>query len=193
MFALEAALGLRGALRIAAGYPDGLALMPTRGDAVWRSFGAALICWPAYIALRLLALPETDTGPGLLLLVVIETIAYTCAWFGFALASAPLADALGAAPLWPRFLAAWNWTNVVQYLFVIGGETPGWLGLPEGIAVFSALVALIASLSVEWQAARFALNLPGGKAALVVLVDVALSLVVRAVADAVLASATPPA
>ncbi len=192
MFALEAALGLRGALRIAGGNSDGLALLPTRPDAVWRSCAAALICWPAYMALRLMvhaeATPDLDVGT----LIAIETCAFVIAWFGFALASAPIANALGAGPLWPRFLAAWNWTNVVQYLFVLAGEMPGWLGLPRGIAVFAAVIALVGAISVEWQAARLALGLRGGQAALVVLADIALSLLVRGVADGMLASAAAP-
>lgn len=189
MFRLEAALGLRGALRIAGGNADGLMLMASRPDAVWRSFGAALICWPAYLALRLMVHADTGSELSLGLLIAIESCAFAAAWFGFALASAPIAEALGAGALWPRFLAAWNWTNVVQYLFVLAGEVPGWIGLPRSVAMFTAIVALVGAISVEWQAARLALNLRGGQAAMVVVADIALSLLVRGVADAVLVSA----
>ncbi len=192
MFRLEAALGLQGAFRLAGGNGDGLSLLPTQPDAVWRSCAAALICWPAYMALRLMAYAETTSEVGLGALVAIETSSFVAAWFGFALASIPIAEAMGAGPLWPRFLAAWNWTNVVQYLFVLAGEVPGWLGFPRAIAIFAAVVALVAAISVEWQAARLALGLRGGQAALVVLADIALSLLVRGVADGVLGSAGSP-
>ena len=193
MFRLEAALGLRGALRLAGGNADGLSLLPTQPEAVWRSCAAALICWPAYMALRLMTYAESATEVGLGMLVLTETCAFVAAWFGFALASAPIAEALGAGALWPRFLAAWNWTNVVQYLFVLAGEVPGWLGLPRPVAVFAAVVAMVAAIGVEWQAARLALGVRGGQAAMVVAADIALSLLVRAVADGVLApGAAPP-
>jgi len=189
MFRLEAALGLQAALRLAGGHADGLMLLPTQPEAVWRSFAAALICWPAFIALRLMVYAETGSDLGIGLIIVIETCAYAVSWFGFALASRHLAGLLGVQLRWPRFLAAWNWTNVLQYLLAMAGELPNWLGLPRAVLIATTVVAGLAAIFVEWQSVRLALGLRGPLAALVVVLDIAVSLLARGVADAVLASA----
>lgn len=189
MFRLEAALGLRGALRLARGYPDGLMLLPTQADAVWRSCIAAVICWPAFLALRMLFYADAAPALSIGLIIVIETCAYLVAWFGFALASRHLATALGVGLRWPRFLAAWNWTNVVQYMLALVGGTPNWLSLSGPLLVVTTVLAGVAAIFVEWQAVRFALGLRGPLAALVIVLDIAVALLARAMADGVVASA----
>src|SRR3954469_7299168 len=109
--------GLRGAFLLARGRPEGLMLVEETPAGALRSFWAAAICLPAYLALRCFAwaadgVPEGGLGRTL----AVELIGYACGWAGFALASQPVAAALGRAGSWPRFIAAWNWANVVQHL-----------------------------------------------------------------------------
>ena len=55
---------------------------------------------------------------------------------------------------------------------------PPLLGAPEVLGQTVWLVALCWALWLEWSAVRLGLDLPGGKAALVVAADIALGLVV---------------
>ncbi|WP_052214419.1 hypothetical protein [Belnapia sp. F-4-1] len=174
--------GLRGALLLARGRVDGLLLMEGSPAGAGRSFWAAAICLPAFLALRFLAW-SGDGGPelGLLRGLVAELIGYACAWVGFALLSLPLAEAAGRRAEWPRFVAAWNWTNVVQYLVMLALTVPAELGLPPLLAHGLGLAGVGYALWLEWFAARSALRIPGGMAAAFVVLDLALGLAVGGV------------
>ncbi|WP_431268223.1 hypothetical protein [Dankookia sp. P2] len=105
-----------------------------------------------------------------------ELIGYAAAWAGFALASLPLAEAQGRRAEWPRFIAAWNWANAVQYLVLIALTVPAAFGLPEAVAQGLGLAALGYALWLEWFVAKTALRLPGGTAVLFVGLDLMLGI-----------------
>lgn len=169
------AAGLQGAFRLARGRADGLALVETSAAGALRSFWAAAICLPAFLAVRLLAWAQTGgpaggVGRGL----TAELLGYIGAWAGFALASQPLAAAAGRAAEWPRFVAAWNWTNVVQYAALLALTVPASLGIPGWLASGLGLAALGYALWLEWFVTKAALRVPGGRAAGFVALDVVL-------------------
>lgn len=116
------------------------------------------------------------TGPsrGVLFALAAELCGYAIAWTGFALASKPLAEAAGRAAEWPRFLAAWNWGNVVQYLVLLGLTLPAALGLPAVLSYGLGFAAFGYALWLEWFIAREALGIPGGRATVFVLLDLLL-------------------
>jgi hypothetical protein len=171
--------GLRGALLLARGRTDGLLLIDGSPAGAGRSFWAAAICLPAFFALRFLAWSETG-GPelGLLRGIVVELIGYACAWAAFALLSLPLTEAAGRGEEWPRFVAAWNWTNIVQYLVMLALTLPGELGLPPLLAHGLGLAGIGYALWLEWFTARAALRIAGGMAAAFVVLDLALGLAI---------------
>ncbi len=145
--------------------------------AVARSFWAAALCLPGFLALKLLAwsgdaLPEGGFGRAM----TAELIGYAVAWAGFALASLPLAEMQGRRADWPRFIAAWNWANVVQYVVLIALTAPAALGLPDAIAQGLGLAALGYALWLEWFVTRVALRLPGGAAVIFVVLDLLLGI-----------------
>jgi hypothetical protein len=142
-----------------------------------RSFWAAAICLPGFLALRFLSwgaggAPAVGWGGAL----AVELIGYVCGWAGFALLSLPLAEAAGRRREWPHFIAAWNWANVVQYVVLLALTVPAGLGLPASVARGLGLAALGYALWLEWFVARTALSLSGGRAALVVTLDLVLGL-----------------
>lgn len=146
-------------------------------EGVTRSFWAAALCLPGFLALKLLSwagngVPEAGFARGM----AAELIGYAAAWAGFALASLPLAGMQGRRADWPRFVAAWNWANVVQYMVLIALTVPAAFGLPEVVAQGLGLAALGYALWLEWFVAKSALRLAGGAATLFVVVDLLLGI-----------------
>lgn len=160
---------------LAGGKVGGLALIPAGHAGALRSFWAAALCLPAFLALRLLSWVGT-AGPsrGIRYALAAELCGYAIAWAGFALASRPLAEATGRLKDWPLFLAAWNWGNVVQYVILLVLTVPSLLGLPDTLAFGFGLAAFGYALWLEWFIAKEALRIPGGRALVFVLLDLLL-------------------
>jgi hypothetical protein len=85
---------------------------------------------------------------------------------------------MGRGVLWPRFIALWNWCNLVQYLLLAAALVPPLLGAPALVAQTVWVVAMGWALWLQWSATRLGLGLSGGRAALMVVVDMGLGLVV---------------
>ena len=170
------AAGLRGAIRLAQGKADGLLLVESSAEGVVRSFWAAALCLPGFLALKLLSWAAEPPAAGFGRGLAAELIGYVVAWAGFALASRPLAEAQGRKAEWPRFIAAWNWANVVQYLVLLALTVPAALGLPDVLAHGLSLAALGYALWLEWFVAKSALQLSGGVAAMFVMLDLLLGI-----------------
>lgn len=151
--------------------------MEGTAEGAWRSFAAAFVCLPAFLAMRLFAWAEVGAPPGgVARALAAELIGYTLAWVGFALVSLALVGSWGRGNAWPRFIAAWNWTNVVQYLVLLALAIPGLLGAPAGVAGALTLIGLGYAVWLEWFVARHALGVDGARAAVLVAVDLALGL-----------------
>ena len=90
--------------------------------------------------------------------------------------SRTLVDALGKGAGWLRYIAAWNWCNVAQYLLLVVASIPGLLGVPGWADQACQLIALGWALWLEWFAARIALNVSPLAAAGLVAVDLGLGL-----------------
>ncbi len=66
---------------------------------------------------------------------------------------------MGLAERWPRFIALWNWCNVVQYLLLVVFSIPGLLGAPALFDQVAQLFALGWALWLEWFAFRLTLGI----------------------------------
>lgn len=167
--------GIVGAFLLARGRREGLDAFRATLEDARASFLAAAFCLPAFLLLRL------GTGPGAegedpVRAIIGDLIAYVCSWAGFALASLPIATAMGRGALWPRFIAAWNWMNLVQYAVLTVLSLPSLLGMPGMVADALGLVGLFYAIWLQWFAARLSLAVNGVQAAAFVGVDLALSL-----------------
>ena len=153
---------------------DGIdAFEPTMEDARV-SFRAALFCLPLFLLLRMVGGPLL-LAPDPARAIAADVIAFACSWAGFALASIPMADAMGRRALWPRFIAAWNWSNLVQYV-VLGVLTmPAMLGMPAFIADSLGLLGLGYAIWLQWFVTRTALAVTGLRAAAFVAVDIGIA------------------
>lgn len=146
-------------------------------EGAWRSFAAALICLPAFLAVRLFAWGSVGApAGGFLRALTAELIGYAIAWSAFALISLAIVQSWGRIAAWPRFMAAWNWTNVVQYVVLLVLTLPGAVGLPAGPSQVLTLVGLGYAVWLEWFVARHALGVDGGRATVLVVMDLVLGL-----------------
>ncbi len=176
------AAGLRGAFLLARGHANGLSLIEDTPAGAIRSFWAAALCLPGFLALRLFGWgmegePPAGLGPALL----AELLGYVCAWAGFALASLTLARAMGREVAWPHFIAAWNWASVVQYMVWLALALPIVPGLPPLLAQVLVLASLGYALWLEWFVAKSALRLAGSQAMAIVLLDLAIGILIGTV------------
>lgn len=179
--------GLHAALLLARGRAEGLFLLVPPADAppeaatatAARSFWAAAFCLPATVLLHWLdrlSLPPASRGPLFDHGFALDLLGFAIGWLAFALASHAMANRLGRARLWPRFIAAWNWCNVVQNLLLIAGSLPVLAGAPTWFSQATWLVATGWALWLEWFASRLALELPPLTAAALVALDIAIGL-----------------
>ncbi|MCW8086378.1 hypothetical protein [Sabulicella glaciei] len=169
--------GIAAAMLFARGRAEGLLLLPPTEAGALHSFRAALICLPAFLGLRLLAWSQQGAPRGGLVLgLLAELVGFVLSWAGFALASRVLAEQAQRLGRWPHFLAAWNWSNLVQYLLLAVLAVPVLLGAPTWLSNAMGLVALGYALWLEWFVTREALGVVGATAVMFVLLDVAIGL-----------------
>jgi hypothetical protein len=178
--------GLQAALLLARGRSEGIRLLaageePALATAA-RSFWAAALCLPAFVCLQLIDLAQQPGLPphpahGF----ALQLLGYTIDWAGFALLTRWLAGTIGRAGAWPRFIAVWNWCNVIQYLLLVTAGLPSLLGLPDIAGQTTWLVATGWALWLEWYATRLALGVTGLQAAGLVLLDEAMGFAILAV------------
>ena len=83
-------------------------------------------------------------------------IVFVLGWLVFVEVTYRLAPVLGRAERWGRFIAVWNWCNVVEGVIVVVGGVPGLLGAPPIIDQACELITIGWALWVEWYATRLA-------------------------------------
>jgi hypothetical protein len=172
--------GLAGAVRLATGRADGLRAMETTLDGAARSFWAAAICLPPFLAMRLLG----DDAPVTTQALLAELVGYVIGWTAFPLLSRRMAIAGGRGARWPLFVAAWNWCNVIQYTTLILLTLATAMGLPTSIATVLGFVVLGYALWLGWFLTRHALAIDGFNAIGFVLIDVATGILVSQIVTA---------
>jgi len=158
--------GLHAAVLLARGRPEALRYVEPGLDGARRSFWAVAVCLPLFAALRL---ADWLGGGAPVHAAALDLLGYVAGWAGFALLSRPLVAGLGRAEHWPRFIAAWNWCNLAQYVLLVLAAAPGWLGAPAWADQAVGLVG------VGW-AARLTLDVGKLAAAGLTAVDLLLGL-----------------
>jgi hypothetical protein len=181
-----AGLGLHAAWRLARGNADGATMLEqATGSAAQlaaRSFWAVPLCLPAFICLHLLGMTDSAAPGEPARAFAMDLLGFVIGWVGFALLSHRLAGVLGRGALWPRFIAAWNWCNLLQYLFLLLAAVPTVMGLPDFIAETAWLVAMGWALWLEWFVTRLTLAVPGRTAAALVALDLSFGMLLMALA-----------
>jgi hypothetical protein len=178
------ATGLHAAFLLARGRPEGLGLVSDDVHAAGRSFWAMAVCVPIVVALRVLSISPPNPHLPFAHLLASDLLVLAVSWIVYTLFSHRLATALGAQDRWPRFIAAWNWCNVLENLLILLGALPGVLGAPGIISQAAQLFALGWALWIEWYVTRSALRVSILMAVCMVLLDEAFGLVASGVSQA---------
>lgn len=174
--------GVRAACLLACGHAEGLRLLPDDPDGVTRSFVSAFLCVPLFVALRALAWEEVVPEPALLRALSLDLLLFAIGWAGFLIVSQRVAAFLGRAARWPRYVAAWNWTNAAQYVLLLAAALLGDTGAPEWLVQLAHLVVFGWALWIEYFTARSALDLGPPEAAMLVGIDVGIGIVLALIA-----------
>jgi hypothetical protein len=103
-------------------------------------------------------------------------------WLVFVEVTHRLAPMIGRAERWGRFIAVWNWCNVIEGVLVIAGGIPGTLGAPAIVDQACELIAIGWALWLEWYATRLALGVGPLRAASLVLLDQSIGIMLASLA-----------
>ncbi|MBV9863268.1 MAG: hypothetical protein JO267_14105 [Alphaproteobacteria bacterium] len=182
---VEVRLALRGALRLARGDRRGLACFDPSLEGFWRSFRAAFIGYPFYMALLLMRVSDAEWDrSGLFRILAVETIAYVINWAAFPLIILPFCRWLDRERRFFGFMTVYNWCQLPEMaLFVlIGFEAESGL-LPPGTTQAIQIVAAAAVLIYEWYIARVALETTATAATAIVLANLVLGVAISQIAD----------
>ena len=178
-------MAVGGTLRLACGDRRALGFFDASIDGFWRSFRAALICYPLYLlllAFRVKAARWEQTGIPVVL--IIETIGYVISWTAFPLLILPLSRWFGRENRFLAFMVVYNWSQIPQTVLFVLVALDGATGLLMSSALqFAQLTAAIATLIYEWYIARVALAVTGAQATVVVMADLVLGSLVARVAE----------
>jgi hypothetical protein len=182
----DIAKALHGAWRLARFDRAGLAFFGHDEAAFIRSFGAAVIIYPAFLILLALRLSDTEwQDADWLHIFLVETIGYVIAWVAFPLIMVPVTRFLVREHLWLDFIVVYNWSQVVQIGFVVIANGLAESGmLPSPLAAGIASAVTLAVLGYQWFVARVALDISGAAAVMIVLVDLVLGVFISRVAQA---------
>ena len=181
----EVASGLRGAWRLLRVDAGGLADFDQSVEGFWKSFYAAVLTAPAYVIVVALHLSGVEPVGGFLHLVLVEGCGYVIEWVAYPLAAFYIAEMIGKQETYIRFIVALNWSRVIQMILYLPV-----LLLVEAEAFapqFGGLLSFVVTIAVliyQWYVTRSALAVHGLPAGLLVALDVAISIIIVQITDA---------
>jgi len=184
----DAIKALYGALRMARFDADGMQFFDQTPTGFWRSFFAAVVVSPLYLGLVLVRYDLAGyTATPMARYLTVEIVAYIIAWVAFPVVMDRVVQIIDRDRHYIRFIVAYNWSSVLQnavYLPVILFGTIGVMTADNANGI--AFVALIWVLVYSWFVTRTALDVKAPMAAVIVLVDLMLSVVVNSLADSMI-------
>jgi len=170
--AREIVTSIRGVFRLALFDARGMEALDRTPLGAARSFWAAVVVAPFYIALLALRDGENLADVPLGLDLLVQFIAYVVGWTAFPVISRELARVIGRLDDWPAMVSAYNWSAVVQIALQVPVMLLAGSGAADDRDVAGAgLVALIVVMAYLWFIFRQALRIPGMTALGLVVVE----------------------
>lgn len=157
-------------------------------DGFWKSFYAAVIALPGVFVLRLLfidANPDLVSHAGTSRIAMVFALDYVYQWILFPLFMVYVAEAIGRRRQYVTFIVARNWSQVIQVAIVLPAAViilAGGSGDP-GAGWMLLIAAHLVTWVYGWFIARTALDISGGAAALIVLAELAIGVVISLVSE----------
>jgi hypothetical protein len=180
--ATEILQALYGAWRLARLDRRAMAYFDLSHRGVMRSFWAAALCYPLYLALIYLRLDDqTLSQSSFGHIVLIESIAYVIGWTAFPLVILTFCRALHREEQGFDFITAYNWSQVLQSAFLVVTGVIGIFLTPRASANLD-LSSYLLLLGYEWFIAVVAIGASGWLAGAVVAIDFALGTIIALVA-----------
>ena len=172
----EVSSGLYGAWRLARLDTRAMTWFDTGPDGTARSFWAAIICFPGFVALMALRVSPADwASSGVAHILLVESIGYVVGWTAYPLAALTFCRAFGIGGGGYDFVTAYNWSQILETILFVIVAAIGALHLVSDDAVsIVSLIVLVLVLLYEWFIARVATRAGGMAAAALVLIDLVL-------------------
>lgn len=188
---VEVSVWCAGAWRLGRFDETGLAAFANTTDAAWRSFYAAIYIAPLWLLVSVMhfAVGETTLaeGTGLFQYLTVDVIAYIIGWTAFPVIMAGVCSQLGRESVYLRFIAAYNWSMLIQNMIYLPVILAGLIGLiPPQAAMLLTIVTLMWALAFEAFVLKSALKIPMSWAVGLTAFDLFLALMIGATADVVL-------
>lgn len=185
--AAEIARALQGCWRLARLDPTGMDFFDKTIEGFWRSFWVAALVAPAYLLLG------AFDGDGVEIVVeparyyTAEAIGYVISWVAYPLAMFYLTRLMGRSAEYIGYVVAYNWSHIFQVaLFLpVWALAPGDPASPSAWSLIMMAATVIVLVYVGYIA-KTALRITGMMASGVVALDVALSLFISGIQDALL-------
>lgn len=179
----EIIAGVTGALRLVRRDPSGMAYFNATPQGFWNSFWAAALVAPAFLILDLLTGGLAEMAEPRR--AMIQFIGYVIDWTAFPVMMITVVDSLGKWPQYIRYIVAYNWSAVVQMAVLLPIALLA-ITVPSHATLILAQAATIILLVYRAYVAHVALQVGFGTAAGVVLLDVLLAGLLKAVTDRLL-------
>ena len=173
----EAARSIYGVWRLAHFDRKGMTFLDGSRRGAIRSFSAAVLLLPAFIVLELLQYASVLGQLPLLRWMVLEALFYVIAWTAFPVALHVMAQALNRSHRYYAALTAYNWSSVIQVAVFLPVAAAGAMGLwPDALLATITLVVFVALMVYLGFVLSVSLEVSGGTAAMLVAVELILTL-----------------
>jgi hypothetical protein len=165
------AAGMRGALMLARGRPEGVQLVGTDRTAAIRAFWAIPLCLPPVVCMRLLEWAQSRIPANAPLALGRYLLLFLVGWLSFVVISHHLARLLQREAQWPQFIAIWSYCSVIENTMVAIGSLPSALGVPPLVDEFCQLATIGWAFWLEWYAIKLSLRVAALTAVVLLTVD----------------------
>ena len=185
----EVARAIQGCWRLARLDPSGMDFFDKTIDGFWRSFWVAALVAPAYMLLGWFDGGGAAVGVEPARHYTIEAIAYVISWVAYPLAIFYLTRLMDREQDFVGYIVAYNWSHIFQVavFLPVWATTPADPTIPSGWSLIMTVATVIVLVYVGYIA-KTALRITAMMASGVVALDVALSLFIGGIRDALLLS-----
>ena len=187
--AAEIARAIQGCWRLARLDPSGMDFFDKTIDGFWRSFWVAALVAPAYMLLGWFDGGAAAVEAGTARHYTVEGIAYVISWVAYPLAMFYLARLMDREQDFIGYAVAYNWSHIFQVavFLPVWAMAPDDPTAPSGWSLIMTVATVIVLIYVGYIA-KTALRITAMMASGVVALDVALSLLIGGIRDALLLS-----